>query len=295
MAPTSARDWRLGLHPQARSLLRVVEAEVVDALEEFAADFCVPRSRLTRSTGRYPTGPRSRDHFVRHLVAAARTHGATWSRTAAREGQRPVRFEAGLAALAPDCRSSPRPRDFAGLATMPSPRRGQGPGPAPRRDDEVPLPSIRTLWAGGRDRFPLADIWNAPIERYTTRRPRLPPIPQVVVTFIQWCPWPSTAGVYPYRLSSPPTSGRLARLGPPDMSSTGCGINIPRCRVPSASASSTPTGARERDGRARPRAFKRGVEQRWSSWSTTGCGSPPQAGARRFLYDASVSVTVDGG
>ena len=56
-----------------------VESEVVDARDEFAADFCLPALRANALyMDRYPLlSALSRPLIVKHLVAAARRHGGT--------------------------------------------------------------------------------------------------------------------------------------------------------------------------------------------------------------------------
>ncbi|MEU5673927.1 argininosuccinate synthase domain-containing protein, partial [Micromonospora sp. NPDC047753] len=55
------------------------ESEVVDARDEFAADYCLPAIRANALyMDRYPlVSALSRPLIVKHLVAAARTHGGT--------------------------------------------------------------------------------------------------------------------------------------------------------------------------------------------------------------------------
>ncbi len=93
-----------------------VEAEVVDAREEFAADFCLPAMRANALyMDRYPlVSALSRPLIVKHLVAAARQHGGTIvSHGCTGKGNDQVRFEVGLGALAPDLKVIAPARDFA--------------------------------------------------------------------------------------------------------------------------------------------------------------------------------------
>src|SRR2546429_8156269 len=93
-----------------------VEAEIVDAREEFAADFCVPALRANALyMDRYPlVSALSRPLIVRHLVAAARKHGGTIvSHGCTGKGNDQVRFEVGLGALVPDLKVVAPARDFA--------------------------------------------------------------------------------------------------------------------------------------------------------------------------------------
>ena len=82
-----------------------VEAVVVDARAEFAEDYVWPALRANALyMDRYPlVSALSRPLIVRHLVAAAREHGAgTVSHGCTGKGNDQVRFEVSTAALAPD-------------------------------------------------------------------------------------------------------------------------------------------------------------------------------------------------
>ncbi len=82
-----------------------VEAVVVDAREEFARDFVAPALRANaRYEGKYPlVSSLSRPLIVRHLVAAAREHGAdAVAHGCTGKGNDQVRFEVSTRALAPD-------------------------------------------------------------------------------------------------------------------------------------------------------------------------------------------------
>jgi len=78
---------------------------VVDAREELLADFAMPTLAANALyEGRYPlVSALSRPVIVRHLVAAARRHGASAvAHGATGKGNDQVRFEVGTRALAPD-------------------------------------------------------------------------------------------------------------------------------------------------------------------------------------------------
>jgi argininosuccinate synthase len=82
-----------------------VEVVVVDAREEMLADIAMPTLAANALyEGRYPlVSALSRPVIVRHLVAAARLHGATAvAHGATGKGNDQVRFEVGARALAPD-------------------------------------------------------------------------------------------------------------------------------------------------------------------------------------------------
>jgi argininosuccinate synthase len=96
-------DWE-GLQAKAFAA-GAVESIVVDCREEFAADFVAPALKANALyEGKYPlVSALSRPVIVRHLVAAARTHGADGvAHGCTGKGNDQVRFEVATRALAPD-------------------------------------------------------------------------------------------------------------------------------------------------------------------------------------------------
>ena len=88
-----------------RSAAGAVEAEVVDAASEFADDFVAPALKANALyEGKYPlVSALSRPVIVKHLVAAAREHGAdAVAHGCTGKGNDQVRFEVSTRALAPD-------------------------------------------------------------------------------------------------------------------------------------------------------------------------------------------------
>jgi argininosuccinate synthase len=82
-----------------------VEAIVVDARAEFATDYCLPALKANALyEGKYPlVSALSRPVIVKHLVAAAREHGAdAVAHGCTGKGNDQVRFEVSTRALAPD-------------------------------------------------------------------------------------------------------------------------------------------------------------------------------------------------
>ncbi len=96
-------DWDVVKH---RALAAgATEAVVVDAREEFARDFCMPALRANAMyENRYPlVSALSRPVIVKHLVEAARFHGAdAVAHGCTGKGNDQVRFEVSTRALAPD-------------------------------------------------------------------------------------------------------------------------------------------------------------------------------------------------
>src|SRR5436305_9702777 len=82
-----------------------VEAVVVDCREEFARDFVAPALKANaKYEGKYPlVSALSRPIIAKHLVAAAREHGAdAVAHGCTGKGNDQVRFEVSTRALAPD-------------------------------------------------------------------------------------------------------------------------------------------------------------------------------------------------
>ncbi|MFP5577784.1 MAG: argininosuccinate synthase [Acidimicrobiia bacterium] len=99
----AAEDWDV-VRERAKAA-GAVEAIVVDAREEFAQDFCMPALRANAMyENRYPlVSALSRPVIVKHLVAAAREHGAdAVGHGCTGKGNDQVRFEVSTRALAPD-------------------------------------------------------------------------------------------------------------------------------------------------------------------------------------------------
>jgi argininosuccinate synthase len=143
-----------------------VEAVVVDAKDEFAEDFCLPAMRANALyMDRYPlVSALSRPLIVRHLAAAARSYGAsTVSHGCTGKGNDQVRFEVGIANLAPELKVIAPVRDYAWTREK-----------AIAYADEKGLPiatsksspySIdQNVWGRAVETGFLEDIWNGPTE-----------------------------------------------------------------------------------------------------------------------------------
>jgi len=162
-----------------------VDAVVVDARDEFADDYCLPALKANALyMDRYPlVSALSRPLIAKHLVEAARYHGATTvSHGCTGKGNDQVRFEVGVAALAPDLQVIAPVRDYAWTRDK-----------AIRYAEEHRLPidvtkkspySIdQNVWGRAVETGFLEDIWNAPVEDLYayTRNPETPRDPDEVV------------------------------------------------------------------------------------------------------------------
>ncbi|MFV2087182.1 argininosuccinate synthase [Micromonospora sp. LOL_021] len=143
-----------------------VESEVVDARDEFAADFCLPALRANALyMDRYPlVSALSRPLIVKHLVAAARKHGGTVvSHGCTGKGNDQVRFEVGIGALAPELKVVAPARDFAWTRDK-AIALAEEKGLPIDVSHKSPYSIDQNLWGRAVETGFLEDIWNAPIE-----------------------------------------------------------------------------------------------------------------------------------
>ncbi|MFE9634942.1 argininosuccinate synthase [Streptomyces sp. NPDC006463] len=165
-----------------------VEAEVADAKDEFADEYCLPAIKANALyMDRYPlVSALSRPAIVKHLVAAAAKHGASIvAHGCTGKGNDQVRFEAGIAALGPDLTCIAPVRDYAMT-------RDRAIAFAEKADLPIattkksPYSIDQNVFGRAVETGFLEDIWNAPIEdiyEYTSN-PALPrEADEVVISF----------------------------------------------------------------------------------------------------------------
>jgi argininosuccinate synthase len=281
-----------------------VEAEVVDARDEFASEFCMRALKANALyMDRYPlVSALSRPLIVRHLVAAARTHGATVvSHGCTGKGNDQVRFEAGIAALAPDLKVIAPARDFAWTRDK---------AIAFAEDRNLPIDVTKSspysvdqnLWGRAVETGFLEDIWNAPTEdvyAYTVNPASAGSADEVIVSFERGVPvaideQPVTPLEAVTRLGQRAGAQGVGRL---DMVEDRL-VGIKSREVyeaPAAIALITAHQELENVTIERDLArFKRGVEQRWSELVYDGLWySPLKRALDGFVDDANSSVTGD--
>ncbi|PHX61154.1 MAG: argininosuccinate synthase [Actinobacteria bacterium] len=165
-----------------------VEAEVSDAKDEFADEYCLPALKANALyMDRYPlVSALSRPVIVKHLANAAKKHGATiLAHGCTGKGNDQVRFEVGIANLIPDMTCIAPVRDyamtrdkaieFAELNNLPI-----------DQNKKNPYSIDANVWGRAIETGFLEDIWNAPIEdiyAYTSD-PRVTREPdEVLITF----------------------------------------------------------------------------------------------------------------
>ncbi|MSO27588.1 MAG: argininosuccinate synthase [Candidatus Nanopelagicales bacterium] len=165
-----------------------VEAEVSDAKDEFADEYCLPALKANALyMDRYPlVSALSRPVIVKHLAIAAKKHGATiLAHGCTGKGNDQVRFEVGIANLIPDMTCIAPVRDyamtrdkaieFAELNNLPI-----------DQNKKNPYSIDANVWGRAIETGFLEDIWNGPIEdiyAYTSD-PRVTREPdEVLITF----------------------------------------------------------------------------------------------------------------
>jgi len=170
-----------------------VEAEVADAREEFADEYCLPALKANALyMDRYPlVSALSRPVIVKHLVDAARKHGATIvAHGCTGKGNDQVRFEVGIQNLAPDIKCIAPVRDLALT-------RDKAIEYAEKHDLPIdvnkksPYSIDQNVWGKAVETGFLEDIWNAPIEDLYTysQDPTISrPVDEVTITFDQGKP-----------------------------------------------------------------------------------------------------------
>jgi argininosuccinate synthase len=170
-----------------------VEAVVVDAKDEFAESYCLPALRANvLYMDRYPlVSALSRPLIAKHLVAAARTFGAsTVSHGCTGKGNDQVRFEVGVSSLAPDIDVIAPVRDYAWTREK---------AIEYAVDNDLPIDVTKqspysidqNVWGRAVETGFLEDIWNAPVEdvySYTADPGVAREPDEVVVSFVDGVP-----------------------------------------------------------------------------------------------------------
>ncbi len=280
------------------------EAEVVDARAEFAAGYCVP-ALLANALymDRYPlVSALSRPLIVAHLARVAAEKGASMvAHGCTGKGNDQVRFEVGLAGLAPGLKVLAPVRD-SGMTRDKAIEFAAAKGLPIDQSPRSPYSIDQNLWGRAVETGYLEDIWNAPQEdlyEYTAD-PAVPREPdEPVLTF--------TAGV--------PTAIDGRQLNPLEIitelntraGAQGVGrldmvedrlVGIKSREVYEAPAAIALIAAHselesvcvERD-LAR---FKRQVEQRWAELVYDGLWfSPLKSALDAFIAEASAHVSGD--
>ena len=169
------------------------EAEVVDARAEFAVGYCMPALRANALyMDRYPlVSALSRPLIVSHLARVAAEKGATMvAHGCTGKGNDQVRFEVGLASLAPELKVHAPVRD-SGMTRDKAIQFAVDMGLPIDVTARSPYSIDQNLWGRSCETGHLEDIWEAPhddVWAYTAdpAQPREPD--ELVLTFVAGVP-----------------------------------------------------------------------------------------------------------
>ena len=165
-----------------------VEAYVADARDEFADEYCLPAIQANALyMDRYPlVSALSRPLIVKHLVRAAKQHGATVvSHGCTGKGNDQVRFEVGISSLAPGLTCVAPVRDLALTRDKAIDYATKHNLPI-ETTKKNPYSIDQNVFGRAVETGFLENIWNAPVEDiYSyTKDPARPHEPdEVVITF----------------------------------------------------------------------------------------------------------------
>ncbi|HET7477447.1 MAG TPA: argininosuccinate synthase [Dermatophilaceae bacterium] len=165
-----------------------VEAYVADAREEFAEEYCLPAIQANALyMDRYPlVSALSRPLIVKHLVAAARQHDATVvAHGCTGKGNDQVRFEVGIATLAPQLTCIAPVRDLA-LTREKAIEYAETHDLPIETTKKNPYSIDQNVFGRAVETGFLEDIWNGPIEdlyTYTLDPARQHDPDEVLITF----------------------------------------------------------------------------------------------------------------
>jgi argininosuccinate synthase len=143
-----------------------VEAEVADARTEFADEYCLPALKANALyMQRYPlVSALSRPTIVKHLVAAAKKHGAgIVAHGCTGKGNDQVRFEVGIQSLAPELKCIAPVRDY-GMTRDKAIAFAEAKALPIETTKKNPYSIDQNVWGRAVETGFLEDIWNAPIE-----------------------------------------------------------------------------------------------------------------------------------
>jgi argininosuccinate synthase len=170
-----------------------VEAIVVDAKDQFANDFLMPALKANAMyQKRYPlVSALSRPLIAQHLARVAKELGAdSVAHGCTGKGNDQVRFEAAVAALAPDLTSIAPIRDLA-LTRDKAIAYAEEHNLPIQQSKKNPYSIDKNVWGRAVETGFLEDPWNAPIEdlyEYTQDPSADGPADEVTITFTQGVP-----------------------------------------------------------------------------------------------------------
>jgi argininosuccinate synthase len=170
-----------------------VESVVVDAKDEFANDFLMPALKANAMYQKeYPlVSALSRPLIARHLARVAKELGAdSVAHGCTGKGNDQVRFEAAVAALAPDLTSIAPVRDLA-LTRDKAIVYAEEHGLPIKQSKKNPYSIDKNVWGRAVETGFLEDPWNAPVEdlyEYTQDPTEPRQADEVTITFTEGIP-----------------------------------------------------------------------------------------------------------
>jgi argininosuccinate synthase len=279
-------------------------AEVVDARNEFAAEYCMPALLANaRYMDRYPlVSALSRPVIVRHLARVAQESGASMvAHGCTGKGNDQVRFEAGLAALAPDVRVTAPVRD-SGMTRDKAIAFAAEKGLPIDVTARSPYSIDQNVWGRSCETGHLEDIWTAPqpdVYGYTSNPAAGLPAEEIVISFASGLPValngePRTPLQMITELNAIAGAHGVGRIDMVEDRLVGIKsreiYEAPAAIVLITAHSELESVCVERD-LAR---FKRGMEQRWAELVYDGLWfSPLKQALDAFMIEASRPVTGD--
>jgi argininosuccinate synthase len=170
-----------------------VDSIVLDLQREYAEEYCLPALKANALyLERYPlVSALSRPVIVKHLVEAARHHGAsTVAHGCTGKGNDQVRFEVGIGALAPELTVLAPIRD-SGMTRDKAIAFAEEKGLPIDVTKKSPYSIDQNLWGRAVETGFLEDIWNGPIEdvySYTADPAATRDPDELVLSFERGCP-----------------------------------------------------------------------------------------------------------
>jgi argininosuccinate synthase len=279
-------------------------AEVVDARDEFAAEYCMPALLANaRYMDRYPlVSALSRPVIVKHLARVALESGASMvAHGCTGKGNDQVRFEAGLAALAPHVRVTAPVRD-SGMTRDKAIAFAAEKGLPIDVTARSPYSIDQNVWGRSCETGHLEDIWTAPqpdVYGYTGDPAAGLPAEEIVISFASGLPValngaPRTPLQLITELNAIAGAHGVGRIDMVEDRLVGIKsreiYEAPAAIVLITAHSELESVCVERD-LAR---FKRGAEQRWAELVYDGQWfSPLKQALDAFMIEASRPVTGD--
>ena len=279
-------------------------AEVVDARDEFATEYCMPALQANALyMDRYPlVSALSRPVIVKHLARVALETGAGWvAHGCTGKGNDQVRFEAGLAALAPDVKCTAPVRD-SGMTRDKAIAFAAEKGLPINVTSRSPYSIDQNVWGRSCETGHLEDIWNAPqpdVYGYTSDPAAGLPAQEIVISFDRGIPvaldgTPLTPLQMIAELNKLGGAHGIGRIDMVEDRLVGIKsreiYEAPGAMILIAAHSELESVCVERD-LAR---FKRPVEQRWTELVYDGLWfSPLKNALDAFIAEASQHVTGD--